>query len=102
MILHNKLINMLSEEYSERMKPIYSEKLNKKFIFNDEYDYKKTFIVNILDYIQPNEQVALCLIIHHLNSKGLITNRKFYLPKFKVIIEPNTQCLIDFSSLSDY
>ena len=78
------------------------EKMCKKFIITDEEEICRKFYVNISQFEERNEEIALCKLLMHLSSRGLIiNNRKFYMPKFNAIIETKTFCRIRLKDLPE-
>ena len=93
---------MCVDDYDGPHIPIVRPRACRRFIIEDEEEISHTYYVNISLFEEENEEVALCRILFYLSNKGLIVNnRKFYLPKFKVIIQPFTFCKVKFDALNE-
>lgn len=93
---------MCVDDYKERLSEAVRPRACRRFLIEDEEGMSRTFYVNISQFEEHNQEVALCKILIHLGEKGLVlANRKFYMPKFKSIVEPFTFCRIKFEALNE-
>ncbi len=105
MIVLTKINNfsqiMCIDDYQFRHFSGLNSKEWRRFIFINEDDIEKAFLVNISQF-QEEEKVALDKIIVHLSNKGLpICGRSFHWLKHNVCIESGSYCKVPFWTLAD-
>ena len=74
---------MCVEDYHFKHYLATKEKICRKFTFVKEGDNHRTFLVNISQFEEENDNIALCKALVHLEEKGLnVDDYEFELPQF--------------------
>jgi hypothetical protein len=78
---------MCVDDYQEKSVKALRTKVCRRFVVEDEEEMSRAYYVNISQFEEENEELALCKILIYLGKKGLVLDsKKFYMPKFKSIV----------------